>query len=88
MAELGVGSNSRGVAVKVLQALETRLIGLDIQTVTEMHLEELKQVVTQMEELAALDKTFVEQDKAFRRILFEPLDNKLLTNLLGVFWDV
>lgn len=138
MAELGVGRNSLGVAVKVLQALgiidtrhgfgmfvaqenlnalqdslafrgqlslrhhcheanvlgdvhqalETRLIDLDIQTVTEMHLEELKQVVTQMEELAALDKTFVEQDKAFRRILFEPLDNKLLTNLLGVFWDV
>lgn len=138
MAELGVGRNSLGVAVKVLQALgiidtrhgfgmfvaqenlnalqdslafcgqlslrhhgheanelgdvrqalETELIGLAIQSVSEVHLEQLKQVVTQMEELAALDKTFVEQDKAFHRLLFQPLDNKLLTNLLGVFWDV
>jgi len=74
--------------VDVRQALETGLIGLAIQSVTEDHLQALDQVVSEMEERAAREERFVEQDKAFHRILFEPLDNQLLTNLLGVFWDV
>ena len=48
----------------------------------------LEKVVGEMEDHASRDETFVEQDKAFHRILFEPLGNQLLTNLLGVFWDV
>ncbi|MGP9528000.1 FadR/GntR family transcriptional regulator [Glutamicibacter sp. AOP5-A2-18] len=74
--------------VDVRQALETGLIGLAIQSVTKEHLQALEQVVTEMEAHAERDETFVEQDKAFHRILFEPLENQLLTNLLGVFWDV
>ncbi|MGH3654611.1 FadR/GntR family transcriptional regulator [Glutamicibacter sp.] len=74
--------------VDVRQALETGLIGLAIHAVTDEHLEALEQCVIQMEQHAARAETFVEQDKAFHRILFEPLGNQLLTNLLGVFWDV
>ncbi|MGJ3402947.1 FadR/GntR family transcriptional regulator [Glutamicibacter sp. Je.9.36] len=74
--------------VDVRQALETGLIGLAIRAVTDEHLEALEQCVIQMEQHAAREETFVEQDKAFHRILFEPLGNQLLTNLLGVFWDV
>lgn len=74
--------------VDVRQALETGLIGLAIRAVTEEHLDALEKVVVAMEERAARNETFVEEDKAFHRILFEPLDNQLLTNLLGVFWDV
>jgi len=74
--------------VDVRQALETGLIGLAIRSVTDEHLAALEKVVVEMEDHAARDETFVEQDKAFHRILFEPLGNQLLTNLLGVFWDV
>lgn len=74
--------------VDVRQALETGLIGLAIRAVTEEHLDALEQCVIAMEERAAREESFVEQDKDFHRILFEPLENKLLTNLLGVFWDV
>lgn len=74
--------------VDVRQALETGLIGLAIHAVTEQHLAALEQCVSAMEERAARGESFIEQDKDFHRILFEPLDNRLLSNLLGVFWDV
>lgn len=74
--------------VDVRQALEAGLIGQAIAAVAEEHLEALEQCVVEMEERAARGEQFVEQDKAFHRILFEPLGNRLLSNLLGVFWDV
>lgn len=74
--------------VDVRQALETGLIGLAIQAVTEEHLVALDKCVSAMERCAREGEIFVEEDKNFHRILFEPLNNRLLTNLLGVFWDV
>ena len=41
-----------------------------------------------MEELAQRGEQFVEADAEFHRLLFEPLGNDLLMNLMGVFWKV
>lgn len=74
--------------VDVRQALETGLIGIAIASATESHLQRLGDCVRQMEQHAAAGEGFTEADRQFHQILFEPLDNRLLSNLMGVFWDV
>jgi DNA-binding FadR family transcriptional regulator len=74
--------------VDVRQALEAGLVGSAIIAMTDDQLEKLEDVVRAMESLAAAGEVFIEQDKDFHRLLFEPLNNQLLSNLLGVFWEV
>lgn len=45
-------------------------------------------LVVQVEAHAADGRTFGEVDQEFHRLLFSCLENELLTNLLGVFWQV
>ncbi|MDN6178882.1 MAG: FCD domain-containing protein, partial [Micrococcaceae bacterium] len=74
--------------VEVRQALESGLIGSAIDSLDDAHLDELEALVARMEVLAADGRTFVEVDQEFHRLLFSRLENELLTNLLGVFWQV
>ena len=74
--------------VDVRQALESGLVGAAIAAITPEQLAALEATVATMESLAANGQNFVEADKNFHRTLFEPLNNELLSNLLGVFWDV
>lgn len=74
--------------VDVRQALESGLIGSAISAITPEQLTKLEATVATMESRAADGQNFVDADKDFHRILFEPLNNQLLSNLLGVFWDV
>ncbi|MDQ0094281.1 FadR/GntR family transcriptional regulator [Paeniglutamicibacter psychrophenolicus] len=74
--------------VDVRQALEAGLVGTAMSAITEQHLAELEAIVVDMERLAADGHSFIDADRNFHRILFEPLNNQLLSNLLGVFWDV
>lgn len=74
--------------VDVRQALESGLIGSSMDAMTPEQLAAIKESVTQMEKLADVGEHFVEADAEFHRRLFEPLDNDLLTNLMGVFWKV
>lgn len=74
--------------VDIRQALESGLIGGCIAVVTEEHLGRIAAVVDTMESLAQNGEQFVEADAEFHRLLFEPLGNDLLMNLMGVFWKV
>ncbi|WP_404291267.1 FadR/GntR family transcriptional regulator [Glutamicibacter arilaitensis] len=77
-----------GELVDVRQALEVGLIGQAIGAVTEEHLLALEAAVVRMEQSAVEGDMFTDADRDFHRVLFEPLNNTLLTNLLGVFWEV
>lgn len=55
---------------------------------TPEQLASIEETVKQMEELAASGENFVAADAEFHRRLFEPLNNELLINLMGVFWKV
>lgn len=74
--------------VDVRQALESGLVGSAMTAINAEQLTELEKTVELMEERAAAGLNFVDADKDFHRMLFEPLNNQLLSNLLGVFWDV
>ncbi|MDQ4489862.1 FadR/GntR family transcriptional regulator [Sinomonas sp. ASV486] len=74
--------------VDVRQALESGLVGASIDVITQEQLARIEAVVVTMEESAERGDEFSEADALFHRLLFEPLDNELLLNLMGVFWKV
>ena len=59
-----------------------------MELMTPEQLAAVEDSVLRMEELAGAGVNFVEADAEFHRLLFEPLNNVLLVNLLGVFWQV
>lgn len=73
--------------VEVRQALESGLIGAAIDAMTDPALEAVRAAVEDMEAKAEAGLPLSEADKRFHRGLFEPLENGMLTNLLGVFWS-
>ncbi|WP_240629742.1 FadR/GntR family transcriptional regulator [Specibacter cremeus] len=74
--------------VDVRQALEAGLIGASIDAVTTEQMQRIEAAVMKMEEAADRGETFAEADAEFHRLLFEPLGNDLLMNLMAVFWKV
>jgi DNA-binding FadR family transcriptional regulator len=74
--------------VDIRQALESGLINGCIAVVTNEHLALIESAVVKMETLAQRGETFTEADAEFHRLLFEPLGNDLLMNLMSVFWKV
>lgn len=74
--------------VDIRQALESGLIGGCIAVVSTEHLARIESAVVKMEELAVQGELFSEADAEFHRLLFEPLGNDLLMNLMSVFWQV
>jgi DNA-binding FadR family transcriptional regulator len=74
--------------VDVRHALEAGLIGSAMDEMTAGQLAAVEESVIRMEESAEAGEAFVEADAEFHRRLFEPLNNELLLNLLGVFWKV
>jgi DNA-binding FadR family transcriptional regulator len=74
--------------VDIRQALESGLIGASIAGVSQAELLLIEGAVARMEELALQGETFTEADAEFHRLLFEPLGNDLLMNLMSVFWKV
>ncbi len=74
--------------VDIRQALESGLIGSCISVVSPEHLLLIEAAVVKMENLAARGEVFSEADAEFHRLLFEPLGNELLMNLMSVFWKV
>ncbi|ALV47237.1 GntR family transcriptional regulator [Arthrobacter alpinus] len=74
--------------VDIRQALEAGLMGACIAVVTKEHLVLIEAAVVKMEQLAERGEGFAEADAEFHRLLFEPLGNDLLMNLMSVFWKV
>lgn len=74
--------------VDIRQALESGLIGSCIDVVTADQLTGIRAAVEKMEAQARKGEPFTEADAEFHRLLFEPLGNELLMNLMDVFWKV
>ncbi|HEY9292207.1 MAG TPA: FCD domain-containing protein, partial [Microlunatus sp.] len=70
----------------VREALEVGMADRVIERYRGEGLERLGEIVQTMEEMADRGETFAEQDLEFHRTLYEPLDNQLIIDLLGVFW--
>jgi DNA-binding FadR family transcriptional regulator len=74
--------------VEIRQALESGLVASSIEAMTPDQLARIEDAVRTMEERAARGEEFSEADARFHSLLFEPLGNGLLLNLLEVFWKV
>jgi DNA-binding FadR family transcriptional regulator len=74
--------------VDVCQMLEAGLIAAATDAMTESHLTALRETVERMEKLAEAGESIAEEEQLFHGRLFEPLENGLLANLMGVFWQV
>jgi DNA-binding FadR family transcriptional regulator len=74
--------------VDVRQALESGLIGAAMEVMGPDQLGVIESAVREMEQRAARGEEFSEADARFHRLLFEPLGNHLLLNLMDVFWKV
>lgn len=74
--------------VDVREALECGLVGRAIAAMDPQRLRRLDVIVSDMEERAARGESVRAADKEFHRVLFEPIDNAILGELLIVFWDV
>lgn len=74
--------------VDVREALECGLVARAIAAMDPRRLERLETVVRAMEDRAARGEDVREQDERFHGLLFEPIDNAVLGELLTVFWDV
>jgi DNA-binding FadR family transcriptional regulator len=74
--------------VDIRQALESGLVGSAMDAMNPERLARIEEAVVAMETRAAEGEEFAEIDARFHRLLFEPLDNRLLLNLMDVFWNV
>ncbi|PYI37860.1 GntR family transcriptional regulator [Arthrobacter psychrolactophilus] len=74
--------------VDIRQALEAGLMGASIAQMSDEHLVLIGTAVAKMEDAANRGESFAEADAEFHRLLFEPLGNDLLMNLMSVFWKV
>ncbi len=74
--------------VDIRQALETGLIGAAMAEMTSADLDDLEHLVAGMEARAGDGEAFSDLDEAFHRRLYSALDNRVLAQLMGVFWQV
>lgn len=74
--------------VTVRKVLEQGLGDAVIRNYDDEQHRALAALVSQMEEAAEEGESFVEEDRAFHLMLLGPLDNQLVTQLTGAFWDV
>lgn len=83
----GDGRDVREI-VEVRQALEVGLIGQLIGAVDDAAVERLRERLGDLERDAEHDDARASADRAFHEQLFAPLGNRLMMQLLRVFWDV
>jgi DNA-binding FadR family transcriptional regulator len=70
------------------QVLETGLMPRVTDLATVAQLDQLDLLVRQMEQSAARGEPFPEADRAFHEVLYLPLGNNLVIQLLQAFWDI
>lgn len=74
--------------VEVRQALDTAMAHKVAASMRGTHNRDLHDLVDQMVEIASRGETFPEQDRAFHTSLLARIDNQLVGQLVGAFWDV
>ncbi|MCG5213846.1 GntR family transcriptional regulator [Streptosporangium soli] len=81
------GRNDLGYLIEIREILESglvqRLIELD-----EVDLTPVAEVLTRMEAEALVGEVSPDTDRLFHDLLYRPLENPLVSQLLGAFWDV
>lgn len=74
--------------VEVRQTLEHGLADKIIAGLDDAQREELRSLAEGMQKQAAQGSEFIELDRAFHLAFMAPLENELLLQLTGAFWDV
>lgn len=74
--------------VQVREALEVGLVPMAIALSMPRDLARVRQAVEGMEARARRGEAFPDLDHEFHRLLFAPLENSLLSELLAAFWRV
>ncbi|OIJ64901.1 FadR/GntR family transcriptional regulator [Streptomyces mangrovisoli] len=74
--------------LQIREVLEEGLVGRAAETLTEAQLRRLERIVARMEAARLAGRPFPELDRAFHELLYAPLGNALVPELLGVFWTV
>ncbi len=74
--------------LEIRQVLECGLVARLPGLITAAHLAELHALVNSMEDRAAQGEAFPEEDRAFHEVLYRPLDNSLVIQLLQAFWEI
>lgn len=82
------GHNHLGHLIEIREVLETGLTLKLIDKVRDADLSPVAAVIAQMEAEAAVGEVSPETDKLFHDLLYRPLGNPLVGQLLGAFWDV
>jgi DNA-binding GntR family transcriptional regulator len=72
----------------VRQILECSLVARLPEVTTPPYLADLRVLVAAMEARVARGEAFPEEDRSFHEVLYQPLGNKLVIQLLQAFWDV
>ncbi|WP_344602109.1 FadR/GntR family transcriptional regulator [Streptomyces glaucus] len=74
--------------LQVREALEEGLIRRSARVLTDADLDRLEAVVDRMERAGRTGRPFPELDREFHELLYAPLGNALVPQLLGAFWAV
>jgi len=72
---------------EVRRLLEVGIIEDALNTISERQLAELQVVMDEMQARARRGQSVFEQDREFHRVLFQHLNNRVLSKLLDVFWE-
>ncbi|MEU7001138.1 FadR/GntR family transcriptional regulator [Nonomuraea sp. NPDC046570] len=82
------GRNELGHLVEIREALESGLVQRLIDLYGDADLTPVAEVVSRMENEARMGAISPETDRLFHEMLYRPLGNPLVGQLLGAFWDV
>jgi len=91
LAQQGDDTGDTGALAEVLQVrevLEEGLMRRVAGALSDRELERLEGVVDRMEEAGRAGLPFPELDREFHELLYAPLGNALVPQLLGAFWTV
>jgi DNA-binding FadR family transcriptional regulator len=72
--------------LEVRQAIEVGLADEVVAHFNQKGFDDLDEIVARMEAKAAAGEYFPDEDWAFHQALYEPLGNRLIIDLLSVFW--
>ena len=86
----GIGAELRDFTevLDVRCTLEVALIGRAMAAIGPRDIASLREVVAAMERRVRAGENFAPEDQAFHATLFAPLGNRVVLNLLDVFWRV
>jgi DNA-binding FadR family transcriptional regulator len=74
--------------LEIRKALETRFLSQAVGLLDEEDIEALDRLVLRMSLKVKEPTTFLQEDIEFHRILFRKLNNRVLLNILEIFWKL